>query len=66
MSNLRPEIIAAAAWLQSAIDSTPYGDVSLTFKLHDGRPAVEERQIVQRIKTPTPTGYTGGRHESAR
>jgi hypothetical protein len=64
MTALRPEIAEAAAWLQAAIDGTPYGEVCLTFRLHEGREALQERTQTARIK-PT-TGNTGGHYERSR
>ncbi|MGD9938756.1 MAG: hypothetical protein AB7T74_03020 [Clostridia bacterium] len=65
MKTLRPEIIAAAEWLQEAIDATRFGEVALTFRMHEGREALQERTQTSRIKDNS-TGNTGGRHADTR
>jgi hypothetical protein len=44
------DIPGAAAWLQWAAENTPYGEISVLIRLHDGRPPIIERTITERDK----------------
>jgi hypothetical protein len=44
------DIPGAAAWLVDAASRTPYGEVTVTLKLHEGRPPIIERVRTERIK----------------
>jgi len=49
------DVSGAAAWLQWAAENTPYGEVSVLIRLHDGRPPIIERTVTEKLKV-----YDGG------
>ena len=55
----RGEAESVVDWLVKKSTEIPYGDLTITVKLHDGRPSLIERNYTERIKA---TGQTGDDH----
>lgn len=49
-SELTPSVAKAAHWLDQMIATTPYGEVSITFRLHEGRTPIEERAVNVKLR----------------
>jgi hypothetical protein len=50
-------------WLLRKSAEFPFGDLTITVKLHAGRPSLIERSYCERVKT---TGNTGTNHDETR
>lgn len=55
----RPTVETALQWLQEALERTDYGEITLRFKMHDGRVARIEHGVAHSIK-PAPEEREGG------
>ena len=53
-----PDIPGAAAWLQWAAGETPYGEVAVLIRLHEGRAPIIERTRTEKLKVSD--GFTVG------
>lgn len=51
------DIPGALAWFQHQLETTPFGEITLTAKVHEGRPVHIERTIIQKDKL---SGDTAG------
>lgn len=59
---LRPEIEAAARWLQEQLDREPFSDVGVLISQHDG----QIRRIDHSLTTKQKATAHGARHENQR
>ncbi len=57
---LRPEIMAAALWIQEQLDREPFADAGVSLSQHDGRIT----RIDHSLTTKTKATGTGARHGS--
>lgn len=57
-----PVVADAAQWLDKMIESTPHGEVSITYRLHADRAPLEERHVLTRVKHAD-TGKSEARHD---
>lgn len=46
-----PERVAETAlWLAEAIATTRFGEISVTYRVHEGRDMIEERGVTTKVK----------------
>lgn len=50
-------------WLQSQLSRLPYGDITLTIRMHEGTPVLIERGVLEKVK---PAETLGGIHEKSK
>ena len=55
----RQQISELAQWMAEQAERVPYGEITVTLRIHEGRETMVER-VTERIKNEA--GITGGRH----
>lgn len=49
---------AIGEWIENEVSRTPYGEIVVTIRTHEGRPAIVEKTVTRREKIE-PTRRTG-------
>ncbi len=61
---LRPEILAAAQWMQEQLDREPFADAGILIAQHDG--SIRRTDYTLTVKRKSTATAAGARHERRR